>query len=87
MLPLLMRASDFVWRAYVESLIEASSPIEPQHLLQGVGFINEAFIKAHMHPPSDDLLIVICGPYPMCMALKKLLPACGYAPEMFFSYM
>jgi cytochrome-b5 reductase len=55
--------------------------------MQGVGFINEAFIKTHMHPPSDDLLIVICGPYPMCMALKKLLPACGYAPEMFFSYM
>lgn len=52
-----------------------------------VGFINGEFIRAHMHAPSDELLIVICGPWPMCQAMKKLLPTLGYSADMFFSYM
>jgi NAD(P)H-flavin reductase len=56
--------------------------------MQHVGFVTPDLLVAHMFPPADDLLIVICGPYPMCQALKsKVLPAAGYTPEMFFCYM
>jgi cytochrome-b5 reductase len=52
-----------------------------------VGFIDRAAIEKHVCPPSDDLKIIICGPYRMCQAMKALLKQMGYADHMFFSYM
>ncbi|XP_072171809.1 NADH-cytochrome b5 reductase 3-like [Diadema setosum] len=51
------------------------------------GFVNEEMLKAHMPPPGDDTLILMCGPPPMidyaCMPnLEKL----GYTKEMRFAY-
>jgi NAD(P)H-flavin reductase len=55
--------------------------------VQRVGFINADMVKGHMFPPSEDLQIVMCGPGPMCRALKPALASLGYTPEMVFSYM
>jgi len=53
-----------------------------------VGFVTADVVREHMWAPGDDIKVVICGPYPMCMSLKnKVLPALGYTPDMFFSYM
>jgi cytochrome-b5 reductase len=51
------------------------------------GFISESMLKEHMPPPSDDVLICICGPPPMikfaCMPnLEKL----GYTENMRYTF-
>jgi hypothetical protein len=54
---------------------------------QRVGFITETVIKECMHPPSEGLLIVVCGPPPMCRAVKRALAGVGYPDSMIYSYM
>jgi cytochrome-b5 reductase len=63
------------------------SKLIKRFVLQHVGFINADLIKSQMFAPAEDVLIVMCGPYPMCQALKKTLAAVGYTPEMVFCYM
>jgi cytochrome-b5 reductase len=51
------------------------------------GFINDQMIKDHLFEPSDDNLVLMCGPPPMvnyaCLpALEKL----GYNMERTFAY-
>lgn len=51
------------------------------------GFVNKRIIQEYMFPQSDDLKIVICGPLPMCKALKKLLlEDCAYSQDSFYSF-
>ncbi|VDD93754.1 unnamed protein product [Enterobius vermicularis] len=46
------------------------------------GFINEDMIKNHFPPPSDDLVILLCGPPPMInFACMPNLDKLGYAAE------
>jgi len=45
-----------------------------------------------MWPPGDDVLIVMCGPFPMCKAVKGVLKGMGYTigqepGNMVYSYM
>ena len=61
-------------------------------LIQSVGFVNQATIASFMWPPAPDVLIIVCGPYPMCKALKGVFAKMGYSvgsgPEdMVYSYM
>jgi cytochrome-b5 reductase len=51
------------------------------------GFITADMISAHLPPPGDDTLILMCGPPPMvkfaCIEnLKKL----GYTDDMMFDF-
>jgi cytochrome-b5 reductase len=51
------------------------------------GFINEDMIKAHMPPPSDDVLICICGPPPMIkFACNPNLDKLGYTENMRYTF-
>ena len=56
-------------------------------MVQKVGFVTADLIKEAMFPPGPDLLIVLCGPPPMCRAVKRALATCGYTEDMFYSYM
>jgi NAD(P)H-flavin reductase len=59
----------------------------PDGWAHDTGFVNAEMIKANMFAPQDDLVIVICGPYPMCQALKGTLAKMGYSGKMVYSYM
>ncbi|KAI9202202.1 putative NADH-dependent fumarate reductase [Polychytrium aggregatum] len=52
-----------------------------------VGFVDAALIQQGMFAPSDDIKIIICGPWNMCQAIKKTLPTLGYTNDMFYSFM
>lgn len=52
-----------------------------------VGFVNENMLGKHMPEPSDDTLILMCGPPPMInFACIPNLDKLGFTPEMRFSY-
>lgn len=51
------------------------------------GFINDEMIKAHLPPPGDDTIILMCGPPPMInFACIPNLDKLGYSPDMRHSY-
>ncbi|XP_069484595.1 NADH-cytochrome b5 reductase 3-like [Ambystoma mexicanum] len=51
------------------------------------GFVNEDMIKDHMPPPSDDALILMCGPPPMIQyAINPSLDKLGYPQDRRFAY-
>jgi cytochrome-b5 reductase len=51
------------------------------------GFINDTMLKEHMPPPSDDVLICICGPPPMIkFACLPNLDKLGYAENMRYTF-
>jgi cytochrome-b5 reductase len=51
------------------------------------GFINANMISDHMHPPSSDTLVLICGPPPMVNhSCTPNLDKLGYDPKLRFTY-
>ena len=51
------------------------------------GFINDLMLKEHMPPPSDDVLICICGPPPMIkFACIPNLDKLGYTENMRYTF-
>jgi cytochrome-b5 reductase len=51
------------------------------------GFINDTMLKEHMPPPSDDVLICICGPPPMVkFACIPNLDKLGYTENMRYNF-
>jgi cytochrome-b5 reductase len=51
------------------------------------GFINDIMLKEHMPPPSDDVLICICGPPPMIkFACIPNLDKLGYTEDMIYTF-
>lgn len=66
---------------------------------QGKGFVNEEIIREHIPPPSEDHLVMVCGPPGMMKAisgekakdksqgeLEGLLKKLGYTKEMVFKF-
>ena len=51
-----------------------------------IGIIDMEFLKQHCPKPSNDLMIVICGPPKMCIDEKIHLVRLGYMPDMLFSF-
>ncbi|CAB3228535.1 unnamed protein product [Arctia plantaginis] len=52
-----------------------------------VGFINDEMIRDHLLPPSDDGVVLMCGPPPMInFACKPALAKLGYKEELCFAY-
>jgi len=59
----------------------------PEDWKYSEGFINADMIKEHLPAPSDDTLIVMCGPPPMIQyACQPNLDKLGHAEERRFAY-
>lgn len=53
----------------------------------GSGFVNDVMIKEHLFEPSEDNLVLMCGPPPMInFACQPNLDKLGYSKEMRFAY-
>ena len=51
------------------------------------GFVNDTMIQEHLFEPSDDNLVLMCGPPPMInFACQPSLDKLGYGQEMRFAY-
>jgi len=51
------------------------------------GFVNADMIKDNLPGPSEDTLVLMCGPPPMIkFACQPNLEKLGYTPEMMFAY-
>ena len=54
----------------------------PEGWTYSSGFITAEMIKEHMPPPTEDTLVLMCGPPPMVkFACQKNLDALGYPSE------
>lgn len=52
-----------------------------------VGFISDEMIKDHLFPPSQDTLVLMCGPPPMInVACVPNLDKMGYDAKLRFAY-
>lgn len=52
-----------------------------------VGFISDEMIKDHLFPPSQDTLVLMCGPPPMInAACVPNLDKMGYDAKLRFAY-
>lgn len=59
----------------------------PQGWKNGTGFITADMIKKHLPPPSDNPLVVMCGPPPMIQfACQDNLTKLGYPEDRRFAY-
>ncbi|CAJ0968829.1 unnamed protein product [Ranitomeya imitator] len=59
----------------------------PQGWKHGSGFVTADMIKKHLPPPSDNPLVLMCGPPPMIQfACQDNLTKLGYPEERRFSY-
>ncbi|KAH8608043.1 Oxidoreductase NAD binding domain [Trypanosoma vivax] len=54
----------------------------PEGWTEGVGFISRKSLQSTLQPPSDDLLVAICGPQVMQRSVKTELLDMGYDPEL-----
>jgi len=52
----------------------------------GSGFITQSIIQAHIQPPSDDGLVICCGPPLMNQAMTTNLQKIGYSESQFFIF-
>jgi len=56
---------------------------------EGVGFVEHEDIRTEftsMYPPSDDGLVVICGPPMFENAMVKVIARVGFKPHQWFSF-
>jgi len=58
----------------------------PEDWKQGSGFVTTDMIAKNLYGPSDDLLILVCGPPPMLKAMTKNLEAFDFREEQYFLY-
>lgn len=59
----------------------------PENWKYSKGFIDADLIKEHLFPPSDDTIVLMCGPPPMInFACNPNLEKLGYAMERTFAY-
>ncbi|PWV11149.1 putative NADH-dependent fumarate reductase [Trypanosoma cruzi] len=62
--------------------VEFSLNNPPEGWTGGVGFVDRPSLRKTLQPPSNDLLIAICGPPAMQRAMKNDLLAMGYNPAL-----
>lgn len=58
----------------------------PKGWTGGAGFISADMIKAQLATPGPDVLVLRCGPTPMCDAMKKHLDTLGYSEDSQFQF-
>ena len=52
----------------------------------GVGFVTQDMLKKNMPAPSDETIILYCGPPPFKEMMKKHLAELGYTENMIFKF-
>jgi len=52
----------------------------------GVGYLNKSMITEYLPEPSDDTIILICGPPIMCKNTIPLLKELGHKEENIFEF-
>ena len=87
---------DILLRDELEQLAESNSVTfklwytvdrAPEEWKYSKGFIDEAMLKEHMPPPTDETLICICGPPPMIkFACIPNLEKLGYTERMRYTF-
>jgi len=58
----------------------------PQDWKQGSGYVTTDMISKHLYGPSDDSLILVCGPPPMIKSMVKNLEAFDFREDQYFLY-
>jgi len=58
----------------------------PEEWKQGSGFVTTDMIAKNLYGPSDDSLILVCGPPPMLKAMTKNLEAFDFREDQYFLY-
>lgn len=52
-----------------------------------IGYLTKEMFEKHLPPPSEDTLIMVCGPGPMVFnCCYPILGSMGYPKEMIFKY-
>ena len=77
---------DILLRAELDALAAADDAIAVHYVLNnppdgwtgGVGFVSPDMIRQHLPPPAPDVKILLCGPPPMVVAMKKATEALGF---------
>ena len=52
----------------------------------GEGFVSADHIHSHLPKPSDDTVVLMCGPPPMIKAMEGHLQTLDFKEEMYFAY-
>ncbi|PNH11879.1 NADH-cytochrome b5 reductase 1 [Tetrabaena socialis] len=52
----------------------------------GVGFITKEMLAEHLPAPGPDVMVLRCGPNPMCVAMKEHLGGLGFSEEAQFQF-
>lgn len=50
------------------------------------GYVTGKMISDHLYEPSEDTVTLLCGPGPMCSAVKKTMIGMGYKKESILSF-
>ena len=58
----------------------------PDNWVGGSGFISMDMIQQHFVPPAADVMVLSCGPKPMCDAMKGYLDQLGYSEDNQFQF-
>ena len=60
---------------------------QPKGMWRGsVGFVDRDIVKMHLPRPSEETLIMYCGPLPFEEMMRKLLKDLGYTDDMIFKF-
>jgi len=65
--------------------VDVAPPAEAEWK-QGVGFVTQEMLKEYMPAPSEDTLILFCGPPPFEAMMKKHMGEMGYTEDMWFKF-
>eukprot|EP00276_Gloeochaete_wittrockiana_P006238 CAMPEP_0184656218 /NCGR_PEP_ID=MMETSP0308-20130426/15984_1 /TAXON_ID=38269 /ORGANISM="Gloeochaete witrockiana, Strain SAG 46.84" /LENGTH=275 /DNA_ID=CAMNT_0027093219 /DNA_START=141 /DNA_END=968 /DNA_ORIENTATION=- len=58
----------------------------PEGWTGGVGFVSEDLIREFCFPPSEDTMMMLCGPPGMMKAMQGHLDTIGFTKEMIFKF-
>lgn len=58
----------------------------PNNWTGGVGFISREMIQQHFAAPAVDVMVLSCGPKPMCDAMKGYLDQLRYPEDNQFQF-
>eukprot|EP00879_Flechtneria_rotunda_P026159 GHRR01027872.1.p1 GENE.GHRR01027872.1~~GHRR01027872.1.p1 ORF type:complete len:125 (-),score=34.75 GHRR01027872.1:457-831(-) len=58
----------------------------PANWTGGSGFISKAMIQQHLPAAASDVIVLSCGPKPMCDAMKGYLDELGFPEEIQFQF-
>lgn len=58
----------------------------PEGWKGGVGYVSKSMLEEHMPAPSNEIMVLYCGPLPMNKAIKANLEEIGYTQYQMFKF-